>query len=85
MKPVHWTHHALKNLADREIPREEANQALSSPELVSPGRGSRKIYMRRYFDSRLQQQMLIRVIVEETPGELVVTTVYITSKIGKYM
>lgn len=85
MKPVRWTPHALKNLADREIPRQEADQAFSRPEAVSPGRGSRKIYMRRYFDSRLQQQVLIRAVVEETPQELVVTTVYITSKIGKYM
>jgi hypothetical protein len=29
--------------------------------------------------------MLLRVVVEETPEERVVMTVYITSKIGKYM
>jgi hypothetical protein len=41
--------------------------------------------MRRYFDERLQQEMLLRAVVEETAEERVVTTVYITSKIGKYM
>jgi nitrogen regulatory protein PII len=41
--------------------------------------------MRRYFDERLTQEMLVRVIVQETDVERVVTTVYITSKIGKYM
>jgi hypothetical protein len=41
--------------------------------------------MRRYYDVRLQQEILIRALVEETPGERVVATVYITSKIGKYM
>ncbi len=41
--------------------------------------------MRRYFDERLQQEMLLRAVVEETAEEWVVTTVYITSKIGKYM
>ena len=41
--------------------------------------------MRRYFDERLQQEMLIRVVLEETENERVITTVYIASKIGKYM
>lgn len=41
--------------------------------------------MRRYFDERLEQQMLMRVLVEETSTEEVVITVYITSKIDKYM
>lgn len=41
--------------------------------------------MRRYFDERLSQPMLVRAVVEETDEALVVTTVYITSKIGKYM
>jgi hypothetical protein len=40
---------------------------------------------RQYFDSRLQQEVLIRAVVEEPQDERVVTTVYISSKIGKYM
>ena len=45
----------------------------------------RKACMRRYFDSTLQQQMLLRVIVEETPTEIVVVTLYKTSQVAKYM
>lgn len=77
--------HALKNLSDREIPRAEAEKALAEPEAVSPASSKRQFLMRRYFDDRLQQKMLVRVLVEETPQERVVITVYMTSKIGKYM
>jgi hypothetical protein len=84
-KPTRWLNHALKNLIDREIPREQAERALDHPERIGEGHGGRKIFMRRYFDERLSQQMLVRIVVEETDDERVVTTVYITSKIGKYM
>lgn len=84
-KPARWLPHALKNLVDREIPREEVDTALTRPERIGEGHRGRKVFMRRYFDERLKQEMLTRVVVEETERELVVTTVYITSKIGKYM
>jgi len=82
---VRWSPHALKNLADREIPRSEANKALAAPELVVPAASARRIFMRRYLDPRLGQEMLIRAVVEETEDEALVITVYSTSKIGKYM
>ena len=84
-KPTRWLNHALKSLTDREIPRAQAEQALAQPERIGEGHGGRKIFMRRYFDERLAQEMLVRVVVEESDSERVVTTVYITSKIGKYM
>ena len=85
MKPIRWSRHALKSLADREVPRPEADKALTDPDLVTPSGAARQVFMRRYFDARLQQPMLVRVIVEETPNEQVVTPVYITSKISKYI
>jgi len=85
LKPTRWISHALKSLTDREIPREQAERALAEPERIGEGHGGRKVFMRRYFDERLRQEMLVRVIVQETDVERVVTTVYITSKIGKYM
>jgi hypothetical protein len=75
----------MKNLVDREVPRKEADKALADPERVGEGHAGRKVFMRCYFDTRLEKEMLVRVIVEETEVEIVVTTVYITSKIGKYM
>jgi len=36
-------------------------------------------------DAVLQTPMLLRVVVEETPAEMVVVTLYKTSKFGKYL
>jgi hypothetical protein len=41
--------------------------------------------MRRYFDQVLQQEMLLRLIVENTGNEMVVITIYKTSQINKYL
>jgi len=41
--------------------------------------------VRRYFNLRLQQPMLLRLLMEEAPPEDVVITVYTSSKIDKYM
>lgn len=71
MKPIRWTPHALQNLVDREVARTETERALTQPEFIVPGQLPRLVYLRRYFDSLLQQEMLLRVIIEETIGELV--------------
>ncbi len=85
LKPFRWSDHALENLAVREIPRAEAEKTLAEPELVVAAGSSRRFLMRRYFDHHLQQHVLVRALVEETPQEQVVITVYITSKISKYI
>ena len=85
MKPLRWTSHALAALVDRDIDRAEVEQAIATPErsVVDPPR--RAVLMRRYVDIRLGRQMLLRVVVEETPDERVVVTVYKTSQIAKYL
>lgn len=85
MKPVRWTIHALENLEAREIPRSEAEKTLKAPEFDLPGQSSRRVFMRRYFDDILQQKMLLRLVIEDTPAERVVVTVYKTSQINKYL
>lgn len=85
MKPFHWSAHALGNLALREIPREEVERTLAEPERLDTVHSSRAVYMRRYRDARLGQEMLLRAVVDEESERRVVVTVYITSKIGKYM
>lgn len=85
MKPVRWSAHALRNLADREIPREEAELTVAKPEAVRLAPAPRRFMMRRYFDERLRQEMVLRLLVEESDTEIVVITVYISSKIDKYM
>jgi hypothetical protein len=72
-------------LADREISRSEAEKTLAAPEFNVPGQIPRMVLMRRYFDEILQQDMLMRIVVEETLTERVVVTVYKTSQIDKYL
>jgi hypothetical protein len=65
--PVRRSRHAVKNLTDREIDRTEAKKTLAEPELIAPGQPPRQVLMRRYFDRLLQQEMLLRIVVEDTP------------------
>ena len=41
--------------------------------------------MRRYFDRLLQQEMLLRIVLEETASERIVVTVYKTAQLSKYL
>jgi len=85
VKPVRWSRHALKNLTDREIDRTEAEKTLAEPEVVAPGQPPRQVLMRRYFDRLLQQDMLLRIVVEDTASERIVVTVYKTAQLSKYL
>ncbi len=85
MKPIRWTPHALQNLADREIDRSFAEATLNEPEFSVPDPPGRQVLMRRYFDGLLQQEMLLRMIIEEAASETVVVTVYKTSQIDRYV
>lgn len=85
MTHVRWTAHALEGLADRAIDRGEADKTLNEPTLTTPGQGSRTLFMRRYHDEALGQEMLLCVVTEPRGDEIVVVTVYKTSKIEKYL
>lgn len=85
VKPLRWTVHALEALIDRDIDRALAEQTIATPELSAIDPPQRTLLMGRYFDVRLGHQMLLRVVVEETPDERVVVTVYKTSQIAKYL
>lgn len=85
MKPLKWVDHSLQSLSDREIDRHEVEVTVASPEFIELDPPNREIRMRRYFDSILQQTLLMRVVVEETPTDVVVVTVYKTSQIARYL
>jgi hypothetical protein len=80
-----WTDHALKNLIEREVDRTEAQRAIDEPTYVVPDPPDREIRMRRYFDAELDQEMLLRVVVEMDGEDLVVVTLYKTSQIDRYL
>jgi Domain of unknown function (DUF4258) len=84
MKPIRWSAHAQKKAAKRETSKAEAEQTVARPDSVVPGQSPRRIFMRRYLDEVLQAEMLLRVVVEETDAEVVVVTLYKTSKFRKY-
>ena len=85
MTNVRWTDHALESLADRAIERDEADKTLSEPTLTRPGHENRTIFMRRYRDKALGQEMVLCVVTEPRGDEIAVVTVYKTSKIEKYL
>ncbi len=84
-KPIRIAPHAAQNLQDREIPPGEVYRTIDQPEAVAPSYDRRRVYMRRYHDTILNQVMLLRVVVEESPRERVVVTVYKTSRIERYI
>jgi hypothetical protein len=85
MKQIRWSEHAVENLGEREIDRSEADLTLQKPEVIVPDPPAREVYMRRYFDRVLQQEMLMRMVLEQTESENVVVTVYKTSQIARYL
>lgn len=85
MKPVRWSNHAIQNLAEREIDRSEVELTMRNPEFTVSDPPAREVYMRRYVDRVLQQEMLLRVIAEQTETESVVVTVYKTSQLSRYL
>lgn len=85
MTDVRWTPHALESLTDRAIEREEAERALNDPTLKIPGHGGRTLFLRRYRDQVLGQEMVLCVVTERRGDEVTVITVYKTSQIAKYL
>lgn len=84
-KPTRIPPHTTQNLYDREIDREEVERTLRNPEFIVPSYEGRQVYMRRYQDAVLGQEMLLRVVVDEMENERVVVTVYKTSRIERYL
>ncbi|OQC08223.1 MAG: hypothetical protein BWX80_00551 [Candidatus Hydrogenedentes bacterium ADurb.Bin101] len=76
--------HARKKADAREVSNTEIEGTILLPDSIMPGRPPRQVYTRRYFDDVLQTEMLLRVVVEETPTEITVITLYKTSKFAKY-
>ena len=81
---IRWLDHARENLRDREVRESEVLETIDTPDFRTDGRDGRIIYMRYYPDEILGQQMLLRVIVEEHSDEILVVTIYKTSRDERY-
>lgn len=77
--------HALYRANARLIDPETVRDAITSPDRIASGDPPRRIYMKRYTEPGTGRPMLIRAVVEETTSELVVVTLYVTSKVAKYL
>lgn len=84
MKSIRWSDHAARRIAKREIDAAEAELAVKRPDSIVETTLNRRFYQRRYLDHALNQQMLMRVLIDETDSELVAVTLYKTSKFAKY-
>ena len=84
MKPIRWSAHARKKAVKREVQENEVERTIARPDSIVPGQSRRRIFMRRYFDTILETEMLLRVVVKETDAELTEVTLYKTSKFAKY-
>ncbi len=79
---VRFTPHAIEECERRAIPMEVAQRVVDSPQQIVPNVEGRQAYQAKIaFDDKIY---LVRAIVEHTETELVVVTVYRTSKIEKY-
>ncbi len=85
MTRARWTAHALESLRERAIDRGEADEALENPTRTITGHGRRTLFLRRYHDLMLDQQMVLCLVTEPRDDELLVITVFKTSKIEKYL
>jgi hypothetical protein len=85
MKPIRFINHAEERRIKREISQESIIETIIHPDKIEPSWENRSIYMRIFFDRDLEQKMLLRVAIEETQDEIIVISVYKTSKINKYL
>ena len=85
MKNILFLNHAEERRVKREISQEDIIDTINHPDKIEASWGGRSIYMRIFFDRDLEQKMLLRIAVEEKPNEILVISVYKTSKIAKYL
>jgi len=52
---------------------------------MAPGRNDRTMFLRRYHDRLHGQEMLLCVVAEGVVDEVVIVTIFKTSKIQKYL
>lgn len=70
-----WTDHIESQIAERELSRELVETVINTPDEIIPGKYGRLIY------HKIVNDRLVRVVADGN----VLITVYITSKIQRYM
>lgn len=83
MKKISWHGHAKQRLWERSIDSKIVLLTIREPEQVFT-KGKFKVLHRRYYEIGHRKHYLLRVFIEESIHEIVVYSVYKTSKIDKY-
>jgi len=83
MKKISWHGHAKQRLLERSIDSKIVLLTIREPEQVF-NKGKLKILHRRYYEIGHRKHYLLRVFVDESLHEIVIHSVYKTSKIDKY-
>jgi hypothetical protein len=78
---VTFTSHAEAQIAERKLPRELIGQTVDQPDETKPS-GSRQVRQRVFRFAG--KDYMIRAVCEQLDDEIVVVTVYRTSKLAKY-
>jgi len=76
--------HATWEIERRNISRDAVTDTVRTPDKECHGDRGRIVCQKTYFDTMLQKNMLLRVIVEEKDDVVLIITAYKTSKIEKY-
>lgn len=79
-----FTTHSEEQMRARNISTEEVEDTVQNPQQQLPAVRGRQVFQSQYFDFVEQKNMLMRVIVEPQDEDLVVISVYKTSKVSKY-
>ena len=81
---VVFTAHAEEQIQARNISKDLVLNTLENPQQKTVGFNNRDIYQSRYFDVVEGKQMLIRIITENRDDNVIVISIYKTSKLEKY-
>ena len=83
MKKIIWYPHARVRLKERAIDIKNVHLAVNTPNQVIH-KGRFRIFHKIYHDHRRNKDYMLRVFAEEYEGEVIVHSLYRTSKIAKY-
>ncbi len=80
-----FTKHALFEAERRGITKEEIFSVVNNYQQKIHYKEDKIIFQSKYYDKNIGKDMLLRIIAKETEKEIVIITVYKTSKVKKYL
>ena len=83
MKPIRWSAHARKKAAKREISETEVEQTIAQPDSTMLGQSPRPDFYAALPGRSSRDGDAVTRDSRETDAEMVVVTLYKTSKFGK--